>query len=169
MKKPRLCEILGVEVNENFKIEGWEDACFCVDIDGFFWRQLSKEEIADGTDYYKTFIALCEIIEHSELIIRLSKPLTYTEQEIAIMRGRVAEGLSWLTRDFAGGLKTFANNPQRTTGYWEDNCGCPYKIRNINLFPQITFENSPINMKEELMRIDESNKNPPPAQTGEGK
>lgn len=154
MKNPKLCEILGVEVNENFKIEGWEDACFCVDINGFFRRELTKEEKEGRADYYQTFSALCEAIEHPERIIHLSKPLTYTEQEIAIMRGRVAEGLNWITRDSDGSLRTFVNKPQAKKGDWNDVRGCPYKIRNINLFPQITFENSPVDMVKELERID---------------
>lgn len=154
MKKPRLCEILGVELGEEFKIKGWEDTRFCVDRDVLFLRQLTKEEITGRPDYYQTFSALCEMIEHPERIIHLSKPLTYTEQEITIMRGRVAEGLNWITRSCDRSLRTFVDKPQAKKGYWNDVCGCPYKIRNINLFPQITFENSPVDMVKELERID---------------
>lgn len=49
MKKPRLCEILGVEVDEEFKIEGWEDTCFWVNIDGFWRRHTSREMGGGGT------------------------------------------------------------------------------------------------------------------------
>lgn len=148
-KKPRLCEILGVEVGEEFKIKGWEDTRFCVDRDVLFLRQLTKEEITGRPDYYKTFAALCEMIEHPERIIRQTKSLTYTEQEIAIMRGRVAEGYKWLVRDEDGVLYFYEQQPFVTSRRF----GTLLYERNTPYFPQITIENSPVNMEEELNRM----------------
>lgn len=66
MDKPRICEVLGVEVGERFSVgqyEYWFDQC------GDMW---CKEEMACGG-------VLCNIINHPDRIIR--KP-HFTEQEV---------------------------------------------------------------------------------------
>ena len=70
MDKPRICEVLGVEVEERFSVgqyEYWFDQC------GNMWCKAGTEEkMACGG-------VLCNIINHPDRIIR--KPL-FTEQEV---------------------------------------------------------------------------------------
>lgn len=154
-KKPRLCEILGVEVGEEFKIKSQKyehsDQVFQVMPGGRlttnYVGESSFESLMGGSVI--CFIALCEMIEHPERIIRQTKSLTYTEQEIAIMRGRVAEGYKWLVRDEDGVLYFYEQQPFVTSRRF----GTLLYERNTPYFPQITIENSPVNMEEELNRM----------------
>lgn len=88
MKNPRLCEILGVEVGEKFKIKSQKyehsDQVFQVMPGGRLMTNYVGESSFESLmgRCVICFIALCEMIEHPERIIHLSKPLTYTEQEI---------------------------------------------------------------------------------------
>ena len=42
----------------------------------------------------------------------------YTDQDIAIMRGRVAEGTPWVARDNDGDLRTYKEKPERIRIGW---------------------------------------------------
>lgn len=70
MDKPRICEVLGVEVEEGFSVgqyEYWFDQC------GNMWCKAGTEEkMACGG-------VLCNIINHPDRIIRKSR---FTEQEV---------------------------------------------------------------------------------------
>lgn len=74
MDKPRICEVLGVEVEERFSVgqyEYWFDQC------GDMWCKAgTQEKMACGG-------VLCNIINHPDRIIR--KP-RFTEQEVVDAR-----------------------------------------------------------------------------------
>lgn len=70
MDKPRICEVLGVEVGQNFKLKG-ADMGFYVDRDGIVKRE--EDEASIGLP------EICLMINHPDRIIR--KP-RFTEQEV---------------------------------------------------------------------------------------
>lgn len=86
--KPRLAEILGVEVGERFKVEmsyGTTDELY-LDQTGVIYR-----DSGDARPIHST--CLCQAINHPESIIRAPR---LTEQEIAIMR---SVGAKWVSMD----------------------------------------------------------------------
>ena len=116
MKKelPRICYILGgestpLEIGEKFEIRS--------DSDTLYTRAYIEK---DGTVYGRPDITmsgnyLCQLIQGELKIIRRPR---YTEQDIAIMRGRVAEGTPWVARDDDGDLEAYKEKPERLKIGW---------------------------------------------------
>jgi len=116
MKKelPRICYILGgestpLEIGEKFEVRS--------DSDTLYTRAHIEE---DGTVYGRPDVAipgchLCQLIQGELKIIRRPR---YTDQDIAIMRGRVAEGTPWVARDNDGDLCTYKEKPERIRIGW---------------------------------------------------
>ena len=124
MDKPRICEVLGVEVNENFKFNDFPfDECkvYFVGTDG---------EIRNAKGGSVTGGELCYIINNPDRIIR--KP-RWTEQdkEDALMVKRVfGEHQIGVRRDYLGQLFTIAEK------------GCPTTAINRDMFPSVKTEQS---------------------------
>ena len=75
MDKPRICEVLGVEVGEVFKIKGQAEKKYRINKSGVF-------QIYVENDYFRNFAsveAFCNLINNPDRIIR--KP-RFTEQEV---------------------------------------------------------------------------------------
>lgn len=116
MKKelPRICYILGgestpLEIGEKFEIRS--------DSDTLYTRAYIEK---DGTVYGRPDITmsgnyLCQLIQGELKIIRRPR---YTEQDIAIMRRRVAEGTPWVARDDDGDLEAYKEKPERLKIGW---------------------------------------------------
>ena len=124
MDKPRICEVLGVEVNENFKFNDFPfDECkvYFVGTDG---------EIRNAKGGSVTGGELCYIINNPDRIIH--KP-RWTEQdkEDALMVKRVfGEHQIGVRRDYLGQLFTIAEK------------GCPTTAINRDMFPSVKTEQS---------------------------
>lgn len=122
MDKPRICEVLGVEVNENFKFNDFPfDECkvYFVGTDG---------EIRNAKGGSVTGGELCYIINNPDRIIR--KP-RWTEQdkEDALMVKRVfGEHQIGVRRDYLGQLFTIAEK------------GYPTTAINRDMFPSVKTE-----------------------------
>lgn len=103
MDKPRICEVLGVEVEERFSVgqyEYWFDQC------GNMWCKAGTEEkMACGG-------VLCNIINHPDRIIR--KP-RFTQQEVedakVLARALLADGFE---RDKMGDIFSTSKAAIRT-------------------------------------------------------
>ena len=116
MKKelPRICYILGgestpLEIGEKFEVRS--------DSDTLYTRAHIEE---DGTVYGRPDVAipgchLCQLIQGELKLIRRPR---YTDQDIAIMRGRVAEGTPWVARDDDGDLEAYKEKPERLKIGW---------------------------------------------------
>ena len=116
MKKelPRICYILGgestpLEIGEKFEIRS--------DSDTLYTRAYIEK---DGTVYGRPDITmsgnyLCQLIQGELKIIRRPR---YTDQDIAIMRGRVAEGTPWVARDDDKFLCAYKEEPERIRVGW---------------------------------------------------
>ena len=118
MDKPRICEVLGVEVNENFKFNDFSfDECkvYFVGTDG---------EIRNAKGSSVTGGELCYIINNPDRIIR--KPY-FTEQEVEFAR---------LVKDACKNVVRIKRNDEHTlvwkTEYSEDEYRLPFR-----LFPSI--------------------------------
>ena len=91
---------------------------------------------------------LCEMIAHPELIRIIPEKITLTEQQITAIKGRIAEGTLWATKDKDNNKQTwfFETKPEYSdSGIFEPNeVGHIISVINTHLYDFITFENSPI-------------------------
>ena len=116
MKKelPRICYILGgedtpLEIGEKFEVRS--------DSDTLYTRAHIEK---DGTVYGRPDVTipgnyLCQLIQGELKLIRRPR---YTDQDILIMRGRVAEGTPWVARDDDGDLEAYKEKPERLKVGW---------------------------------------------------
>ena len=101
MDKPRICEVLGVEVGEEFRVVG----------NGYNTEPMKV--FADGTvrfcgkEYEVGDYAICYAINHPEAIIR--KP-RFTQEEVAVLRTLYAAGARYLARGDKH-LRWYAHKP----------------------------------------------------------
>lgn len=130
-KKPRLCEILGVEVNEEFEVSGLS-ATYRISTygDREFLRDSAWKTCAFEVDLIYT-------INHPEKIIR---KLKFSADEKACMR---LLGDRWIARDKDGDLWLYTEKPGKHEATFDTERGDTYRCPE-HLFPQITWENSPI-------------------------
>lgn len=116
MKKelPRICYILGgedtpLEIGETFEVESEECSFYkkaYVDEYGIVYAGIGNAMNGNG---------ICRLIQGGLKIIRRPR---YTDQDIAIMRGRVAEGTPWVARDDDKFLCAYKEEPERIRVGW---------------------------------------------------
>ena len=135
----RLSEILGVPEGREFKFNGYNKA-----------NQLCKikenKRLCKGSDGSwcgaQVEISLCEMIAHPELIELIPEKPTLTDQQITAIKGRIAEGTPWATRDKGDDLVClWEYEPIRNEKYFT---GALYSNTWSSLYDFITFENSPV-------------------------
>lgn len=94
MDKPRICEVLGVEVGERFEVEGYDSVNFYINANG--------DVCSDYTNDPDYCTAIYQAINHPDRIIR--KP-RFTEQEVEDAKTivRIHADATHLERDSTGG------------------------------------------------------------------
>ena len=101
MDKPRICEALGVEVGESFRIRGFDKVEFWIMDDGTFSTRPSN--VAGST------MALLRTLDHTDRIIR--KPCwTEREVECAKYTKRILSVDAVRRHGYGGGLVAFTND-----------------------------------------------------------
>ena len=132
----RLSELLGVPEGREFKFDNG---------DGYIYKILDdKRFYKSPTDWVKTSneTALCTMIAHLELIKLIPEKPTLTDQQITAIKGRIAEGTPWATRDKGDDLVClWEYGPIRNEKYFT---GALYSNTWSSLYDFITFENSPV-------------------------
>lgn len=134
----RLSDILGVKEGQEFRFKG------------NFYRITG-----DVREVYKNkwLIAcseksLCDMIAHPELIKIVPEKITLTEQQITAIKGRIAEGTPWATKDKDNDKQTwfFETKPTYSAEgiFQPSEDGNIASIVNTPLYDFVTFENSPI-------------------------
>ena len=132
----RLSKILGVPEGREFKFDNG---------DGYIYKILDdKRFYKSPTGWVRTSneTALCTMIAHLELIKLIPEKPTLTDKQITAIKGRLAEGTPWATRD----------KGDNSVCLWEEkpicNEGCFSGVFSSNtwcsLYDFITFENSPV-------------------------
>lgn len=125
--KPRLAEVLGVDIGERFAFRDGDKELpgLYVDSDGYIW----------GNGYCVSNFVLCSLINHPESIIRAPR---LTEPEIAIMR---AVGAKWVSRDerINGFCDLWENKPSVCEGLYanRDKETVPLASVKSRLFPTV--------------------------------
>ncbi len=135
----KLSEILGVPEGIEFTYPG-SDRKYIVN--GMFLQSPHKGNIwltvTGTTDIYR-------MIEQPDFIKAISSnKYNLTDQQITAIKGRIAEGTPWVTRDISGGLFFYENKPYLSKSqryFWSPECGF---VSESNLYDFITFENSPV-------------------------
>lgn len=152
---PRICYLLGgentpLEIGEKFTVddEKFKNHTYRISENGL--RQ--HRDDTGGWWFSSNEEMFTFILNHPEKIIRKPK-IEFSDDEKAMMREFVKAGFAWIARDKDDTLAVFTGKP-KLVGYdddtymhnsGDDGCNIPN-----NLFPQITFENSPIRMEEYL-------------------
>lgn len=135
--KPRICEILGVELNKPFNIKGWVR------------NPYTLKEICNTTGYY--YIAnnagfeinkadIMELIEHPKLIEKIPE---WTNEQKEIFKALKILGYRYITRDKAfndDNLNAYSDKPNKSYNYWIANDEIKVAELNHNLFPFIDWE-----------------------------
>ena len=129
----RLSEILGVPEGRKFK---FKDKVYVIRGNHIAVTFLSYTSQNVETN------ALCDMIAHSELIHLTPEKPTLTAQQITAIKGRIAEGTPWVTRD----------KGDNSVYFWEEepiyNGGCFSGVfcssACYSLYDFITYENSPV-------------------------
>lgn len=137
----RLSDILGVKEGQEFEYEGSRYRVI-----GNI-REIYNKNFERWYEKYDEQ-NLCEMIAHPELIKIVPKKITLTEQQITAIKGRIAEGTPWATKDKYNNKQTwfFETKPEHSdSGIFEPNeVGHIVSVINTHLYNFITFENSPI-------------------------
>lgn len=136
----RLSDILGVKEGQEFSFGG--DSRY---------RIIGDRKEVYINDKWHTSCSeenLCRMINHPELIRIIPEKITLTEQQITAIKGRIAEGTPWATKDKDNDKQTwfFETKPEHSdSGIFEPNeVGHIVSVINTHLYNFITFENSPI-------------------------
>lgn len=136
----RLSDILGVKEGQEFRFDGSSPYRIVGDV----------REMYIDDKWYISFSEknLCRMIAHPELIRIIPEKITLTEQQITAIKGRIAEGTPWATKDKDNDKQTwfFETKPEHSdSGIFEPNeVGHIVSVINTHLYNFITFENSPI-------------------------
>lgn len=136
----RLSDILGVKEGQEFRFDGSSPYRIVGDV----------REMYIDDKWYISFSEknLCRMIAHPELIRIIPEKITLTEQQITAIKGRIAEGTPWATKDKYNNKQTwfFETKPEHSdSGIFEPNeVGHIVSVINTHLYNFITFENSPI-------------------------
>ena len=135
-----ICYALGgaktpLKVGKIFQMRGYDsDQHFCIQLDGKLYITLCK----DGPAHVASD-SLCDAINHPEKIIRRPQ---FSEDEKALMRLLIKNGLSWIGRDHdTESLFAYTKKPTSEDGCFGSN-GEEQGIPDC-LLRQITFKNSP--------------------------
>ncbi len=136
----RLSDILGVKEGQEFRFNG--DSRYRIIGD--------RKEVYINDKWYRSCSEenLCRMIAHPELIRIIPEKITLTEQQITAIKGKIAEGTPWATKDKDNNKQTwfFETKPEHSdSGIFEPNeVGHIVSVINTHLYNFITFENSPI-------------------------
>lgn len=136
----RLSDILGVKEGQEFRFNGDSQYRIMGDRREVYmnneWRISCSEQ------------KLCEMIAHPELIRIIPEKITLTEQQITAIKGRIAEGTPWATKDKDNDKQTwfFETKPTHSAEgiFQPSEDGNIASIVNTPLYDFVTFENSPI-------------------------
>lgn len=139
-KKPTMCKIVGVEPNQRYAFPGGLNGPYYVDEKGHnrdkYGHTLSDEDIPYWEDAVNQgYIQLVE---------------RYSIQEKEIMRHMLAVGYTYMARDNLDYLQFFSNLPKRAEYFWEAEAKATAPKKVSSLFPRITWESEPVDIKEAL-------------------
>ena len=137
----RLSDILGVKEGQEFRF----------DHDQYRIMGNVRERFLSGSGDWCTEYderSLCKIIAYPELIRIITETPELTEQQITAIKGRIAEGTPWATKDKDNDKQTwfFETKPTYSAEgiFQPSEDGNIASIVNTPLYDFVTFENSPI-------------------------
>ena len=144
----RLSDILGVKEGQEFRFNGGSRYRIMGDRREVYmnneWRISCSEQ------------KLCEMIAHPELIRIIPEKITLTEQQITAIKGRIAEGTPWATKDKDNDKQTwfFETKPTYSAKgiFQPSEDGNIASIVDTPLYDFVTFENSPIYLPDLIKR-----------------
>lgn len=138
----RLSDILGVKEGQEFRFDDEDTIYKIIDYSLYYYR-----ETVNIWSIYSGFV-IYDMIDHTELIKIVPEKITLTEQQITAIKGRIAEGTPWATKDKDNDKQTwfFETKPTYSAEgiFQPSEDGNIASIVNTPLYDFVTFENSPI-------------------------
>lgn len=137
----RLSEVLGVPEGVKFSREN-DDAIYAIDgntittfLDDKIFIQL---DLTEAVTFY-------DLLHNTKQIKILPERHALTDQQITAIKGRIAEGTPWASRDKNGARAFFFPAPPINVNgkFKTDNYNWTYSLED-NLYDFITYENSPV-------------------------
>jgi|GEM_PF-4490078 len=141
---PKLCEILGVDVDEKFKVSG-EDLTFRINSYG--------DLVSDALVVNYPEIAV-DLINGKKKIIKLPF-YQFNEDEIIILKGLWLNGYKYIVRDKCGdGLWAYDGKPTQYSDFYDHSEETDYSVSlNDDFFKNVTFGNM-LDISLTLSKID---------------
>lgn len=138
MVKPRICEILGVELNKPFNIEGWFNNPYILKesqyTKGYYY-------ITNKDNYEFSKADIMNLIEHSELIKEISD---WTDEQKEIFKALKVLGYNYIARDSDYSIYAFEKKPiTKTTNYWSSENIISFELETNKILnaPHLNFIN----------------------------
>lgn len=148
----KVFEILGVEPNEVFKIDGKEGVYR-------IYKSLEIKEFDSRIhDFVNTYSSIAMLLGLLNGSYKIKKLINLTEEEEVICKTAVRAGYPWIARDSNGELNLFKEKPDRSIGNEEfvSMTECerislfhPLSLF-LNIFEFITWKSEPINVNDLL-------------------
>lgn len=136
----RLSEILKVEEMQEFTYK--DGAKMRVNCNLLEWfSEVSKDWVS-----LRRIEILFDIIAHSDLIKPIVSKPELTEQQITVIKGRIAEGTPWVAKDkYFSCIWFYSNKPIDDSGVFKcTEEGSRQTICASDLYSFVSYENSPI-------------------------
>ena len=136
----KLSEILGVPEGREFKFYKNQNV-YSIANNAIVY---SKDE--QPRDWFTEFSSIIYVmIEHPDWIRPIPGKPSLTNQQITAIKGRIAEGTPWASRDKNGARAFFLPVPPINVNgkFRTDNYNWTYSLED-NLYDFITFDNSPV-------------------------
>ena len=146
----RLSEILGVEEGREFTFDknGLRSIKYKIENGKRMYLNNGKWEVGANEDI------LVEMIAHPEKII-LQKP-KLTEQQITVIKGRIAEGWNWVATDLNNlWVMCFTEKPINSDYTFYSSNGKAHSLVNEDIFDFVTYKDSPIYLPDLLKEVEE--------------
>ena len=144
----KLNEIFNVEDRQEFIYDGM---IFCISNGQIFYSNSDGdwEEVINGC-------LICKRIEHIDGIKIMPKKLKLTEQQITVIKGRIAEGWNWVATDLNNLWVTcFTEKPIEDNYVFYSSNGEENSLINKDIFDFVTYEDSPIYLPDLLKEVEE--------------
>ncbi len=141
MGKTKVHELVGVEVDEKFKVELWGSDEFSISEKGTLWVD-TGETVKEA---YSSFLAA--LIIGREKIIRFIKP---TDEQLKILKALDVLGIKYIAKDKDGSIYEYVMEPKRHSFNWfsdDETYEIPQNDKLSTLLPDWTV---PLNIKEVL-------------------
>lgn len=144
MNKPKICDILGLNIGTKFKIYG-EIGVYRIECDGKITESYNNVVVGVISGD-----VLLRIIQNPNAMV-----IEISEKELTIAKGLIEMGYGYIARDFCGCLYAYDGEPiniKKDMVYEYANGSDPIRIQDENIFSNIKYESGVCSLKKIIRR-----------------